>query len=171
MGKTDAVDAPDPPDPVVVVVQWLGSDGQPKFSKMSLDSDAKSWTLNKFRTNVAGVLHVDHLQLPDFNDDMDEMTLSDLSIGITNVPILLDLAGAQPTSEVPAAAEAPEDEAEEAEAAAAPKEAPKGPPSFAARKALEDASEVKDGCWVVVSRRVFNMFQNVSKFHQSWIKV
>ena len=43
---------------------------------------------------------------------MDEMTLSDLSIGLTNVPILLDLAGAEPTLAVPAAATAPEDEEE-----------------------------------------------------------
>ena len=40
------------------------------------------------------------------------MTLSDLSIGLTNVPILLDLAGAEPTLAVPAAT-APEDEEEE----------------------------------------------------------
>ena len=40
------------------------------------------------------------------------MTLSDLSIGLTNVPILLDLAGAEPTLAVPAAATAPEDEEE-----------------------------------------------------------
>ena len=43
------------------------------------------------------------------------MTLSELSIGLTNVPILLDLAGSEPTLAVPAAATAPEDEEEEEE--------------------------------------------------------
>lgn len=157
MGKTDATDSADPPDPIFVVVQWSSS--EPKFSKISLEASASSWTLAKFKAHAAAVLQVEHLQLPDFNEDMDEMTLSDLSIGLTNVPILLDLAGAEPTLAVPAAATAPEDEEEEAEAAVAeaseasaavPKAVPKGPPSFATRKALEDASEVKDG-WLFLS--------------------
>lgn len=160
MGKTDATDSADPPaDPIFVVVQWSSSDGEPKFSKISLEASASSWTLAKFKAHAAAVLQVEHLQLPDFNEDMDEMTLSDLSIGLTNVPILPDLAGAEPTLAVPAAATAPEDEEEEAEAAVAeaseasaavPKAVPKGPPSFATRKALEDASEVKEG-WLFLS--------------------
>lgn len=67
MGKTDATDSADPPDPIFVVVQWSSS--EPKFSKISLEASASSWTLAKFKAHAAAVLQVEHLQLPDFNEE------------------------------------------------------------------------------------------------------
>ena len=79
MGKTAAADSADPSeDPIFVVVQWSGSDGEPKFSKISLDASARSWTLAKFKAHAAAVLQVEHLQLPDFNEE-----------GLDRIPLLL----------------------------------------------------------------------------------
>eukprot|EP00438_Fugacium_kawagutii_P022153 Skav235751 [mRNA] locus=scaffold803:80030:80794:+ [translate_table: standard] len=165
MGKTADAEAPSEPAPgdadaIFVVLQWTGSDGESKFSKISMDASAKLWTLSKLKAHAAGFLQVDQLQLPDFNEDMDEMTLTDLSIGLTNIPIFCDLGGAVPPSAAPAGDTTPpgdEEEPEAPEAAEATAEAgavkavvPKGPPSFATKKALEDASEVKDG-WLFLS--------------------
>lgn len=170
MGKTADAEAPSEPpsgsadaDAIFVVLQWTGSDGESKFSKISLDGSAKSWTLSKLKAHAAGFLQVEHLQLPDFNEDMDEMTLTDLSIGLTNIPIFCDLGGAPPSAAPAGDTTPPEDEPEAAEAAEAEAGAeaeaeagtvkavvPKGPPSFATKKALEDASEVKDG-WLFLS--------------------
>ena len=149
------VDEEDLPETIFVVVQW-NSDGDSKFLKISLDASAKSWTLKHFKDHVAQLLAVKDLQLPDFNEEMDEMTLSDLSIGQSNVPILLDLGeGATPATVPAALTEAPVVVEEESEAVPEVEVAdivavPKGPPSFATKKALEDASEVKDG-WLFLS--------------------
>jgi hypothetical protein len=81
MGKTDATDSADPPaDPIFVVVQWSSSDGEPKFSKISLEASASSWTLAKFKAHAAAVLQVEHLQLPDFNEEGLDRTKSQPSI-------------------------------------------------------------------------------------------
>ncbi len=147
------VDEADPPEtPICVVVQW--NDGDSKFLKISLDASAESWTLKHFKDHVAQLFAVKDLQLPDFNEEMDEMTLGDLSIGQSNVPILLDLAGATPATpsaltEAPVVVEG-EAEAEVEVEVADVVAVPKGPPSFATKKALEDASEVKDG-WLFLS--------------------
>eukprot|EP00434_Breviolum_minutum_P029090 symbB.v1.2.025730.t1/scaffold2516.1/size77141/5 len=152
------VDEADLPETIFVVVQW-NSDGDSKFLKISLDASAKSWTLKHFKDHVAQLFAVKDLQLPDFNEEMDEMTLNDLSIGQSNVPILLDLAEgatpatvgtAGPLTEAPVVVEEESEAAPEVEVADVGPAVPKGPPSFATKKALEDASEVKDG-WLFLS--------------------
>ena len=138
-----------------VVVQWEGADGAAIFHTFQLDGEAKSSSLASFKKLCAETLGVESVQLPDFNEDMDDTSLAELGIGLTDVPILLDFGSSEVKSLVVPPAE--EVEALEAKAAIAAKAAkakatPKSSakPSFAARKALEDASEVRDG-WLYLS--------------------
>ena len=131
-----------------VVVQWQGSDGTSTFSTIELDEESKCSTLACFKVLCAKALGVELVQLPDFNEDMDETPIAELGIGFTDVPILLDLGTSEVTEHRLHAEIVDTDGLEKAKAKVSPKADSK--PSFSARKALEDASEIKDG-WLFLS--------------------
>ncbi|CAE7040407.1 DUSP19 [Symbiodinium sp. CCMP2592] len=52
---------------------------------------ASTTTLAEFKAQCARVLQVELVHCPDFNDDMDHQQLCELGIGLSEVPVLLDL--------------------------------------------------------------------------------
>eukprot|EP00439_Symbiodinium_sp_Y106_P004245 s171_g1.t1 len=95
---------------------------------------ASTTTLAEFKAHCARVLQVELVDCPDFNDEMDHQQLCELGIGLSEVPVLLDLG--------PPQLEARSEPHQPPSATAAPR---KGRAPLAVRQAVEDASDIREG--------------------------
>ncbi|CAE7738324.1 DSPTP1B [Symbiodinium necroappetens] len=95
---------------------------------------ASTTTLADFKAHCARMLQVELVHCPDFNDEMDTQQLCELGIGLSEVPVLLDLGAPR--------LEAKSKPSESPPATAAPR---KRRAPLAVRQAVADASDIREG--------------------------
>jgi len=135
------------PELVAVNVEWQDAEGNVQNGEICTCLNA---LLSDFKGCCARDLNVESVQLPDFNDDMDGQVLQELGIGLSDIPVLLEL-GAPCEAREPGTEESPKKESTST-SPVAPKSKPAARPGrapLAVRQAVEDTSMVHED-WLFV---------------------
>ncbi|CAE7745886.1 Dusp19 [Symbiodinium pilosum] len=134
MASTPAQDAEEADESEVTLevrLQWQDAGG----SQSDQICMVATSTLKELREHCAEMLKVKRIHCPDFNDDMGSQQLQELGIGLSDVPILLELGP-------PLECAGPAEPKAAAKATSLPRKA-RAP--LAVRQAVEDASDVREG--------------------------